>query len=164
MTEKSTHYYFTYGSNMDKEDLDAWSKDKGLPDVTFRNASPARLTGYRLCFNYFSTGRGGGAANIMKSSNDSVYGLLVKIGDSELEAIRIKEGHPRYYYEICVDIEKLDGTVVKDVKTYKVVKDREKPDHQPPTRYYLQLIIKNARKYGFPSEYIAFLESITTKE
>ena len=164
MTEKSTYFYFAYGSNMDKQDLDAWSQDKGLPEITFGDASPARLAGYRLCFNYFSTGRGAGAANIMKSDGDSVYGLLVKIGDSELEIIRKKEGHPRYYYEICVDIETLDGTVVKDVKTYKVVKDREKPDHQPPTRYYLQLIIKNARKHGFPSNYLAFLESIRTKD
>jgi len=54
MTERNNHYYFAYGSNMDKEDLNRWCQDRGRPEVTFTDVSPARLKGYKLCFNYFS--------------------------------------------------------------------------------------------------------------
>ncbi len=124
-------YYFAYGSNMDKEDLDKWCENRGLPKVKFLNISPAKLNGYKLSFNYFSTTRNGGAANLMGSKNDCVYGLLVEIGEGNLETIRAKEGCPCCYKEIPVDVEKFDETVVRDVKTYKVVKNREKSDHQP---------------------------------
>jgi len=157
-------YYFAYGSNMDKEDLDKWCEKRGLPKVKFLSISPTKLNGYKLSFNHFSTYRNAGAANIMESKDDCVYGLLVEIGEGDVETIRIKEGCPDYYKEICVDIEKFDGTVAWDVKAYKVVKGREKSGHQPPTRCYVQSIIKTARKYNFPNEYIEFLESIKTKD
>jgi cation transport regulator ChaC len=153
-------YYFAYGSNMDEKDLDRWCKKKELPAVRFLGKSPAKLDGYTLSFNYYSTSRNGGVANIMESKNDCVYGLLIEMEKDNLNTIRLKEGYPNSYDEICVDVETFEGTLFRDVKTYKVVKYQEKPNHQPPTRYYMQLIIKNAKKYNFPSEYIRFLESI----
>jgi len=156
-------HYFAYGSNMDKEDLDKWCENKRKPMVTFRSISPAKLNGYKLSFNYFSSCRNGGAANIMESKKDCVYGLLIEMEKDNLNTIRTKEGYPNFYDEICVGVETFNGTLFRDVKTYKVVKSQEKPNHQPPTRYYMQLIIKNARKYSFPSEYIRFLESIQTR-
>jgi len=156
--------YFAYGSNMDKDDLDKWCKDKGLPEIKFPSISPAKLKDYKLSFNYFSTTRGGGAANIMESKDDCVYGLLIELTGKDLETIRKKEGYPYYYDEICIDVEKFDKTVARNVKTYKVVKVEETSGHQPPTRYYIELIIKNAKKYNFPKEYIKFLESVKTKD
>jgi hypothetical protein len=76
--------------------------------------------------------------------------------------LRAKEGYPTYYDEIPVKVEKFNGAVVQNVKTYKVVNSRETSSHQPPTESYLQLIIKSARKYQFPDEYISTLESIST--
>lgn len=46
------------------------------------------------------------------------------------------------------------------VKTYKVVKEHEKDNHQPPKRSYLNLIIRNAKRYNFTRECIEYLESI----
>jgi len=157
-------YYFAYGSNMDKEDLDKWCKKKGHPVVEpLSTPSPAKLNGYKLSFNYLSPSRNAGAANIIESENDCVYGLLSGLGDSDLDTIRVKEGCPTFYNEIYVDVEKFDGTLVQNVKTYKVVKDQEKPGHQPPTKYYLQLLIKNAKRYNFPDDYIRYLETIKAK-
>ena len=156
--------YFAYASNMDKEYLDMWCKNKGCSMVRFQSISPAKLNGYKLSFNYFSISRNGGAANIMESKKDYVYGLLIEVEESDLQVFRKKEGYPKYYDEIYVDVEKFDGTIVKGVKTYKVVKSSENPNHQPPTKDYLQLIIKNAQKHNFPSEYIQYLEAIKAKE
>lgn len=100
----------------------------------------------------------------MQCENHCVYGLLVKIEESDLATIRKKEGFPNSYGEICVTVEKFDGTKVQNVKTHKVIKCKEKPEHQPPTKHYRQLIIDNAGKYCFPGEYIGYLESIPIKE
>ena len=160
-------YYFAYGSNMDKNDLDKWCSKKDLPTIRFLNPpSPAKLKGYKLSFNYCSSSWNAGAANIMESQTDCVYGLLMQIEFSDLEKIRKKEGYCRdhskcSYDEISVDVETFDGRLCRNVKTYKVVKSKEKPDHQRPTRCYMNLIIKNVKK--FPSEYMRFLESIETK-
>jgi 5-oxoprolinase (ATP-hydrolysing) len=155
--------YFAYGSNMDKEDLDKWCEGKSFQKIKFLSVSPAKLNGFQLRFNYFSKARNGGAANIMGSSYSCVYGLLIEIDDSDLQTLRNKEGHPKFYEEIPVKVEKSDGTVVEKTMTYKVRKDREKSSDQPPTKCYMQLIIKNARKYQFPTEYITFMETIATK-
>lgn len=154
--------YFTYGSNMDKNDLDSWCDEKGLSKVTFHNPKPVKLRDYRLAFNYFSKTRNAGAANIMDAPGHCLYGLLVEINQPDLKTIRRKEGFPSYYDEVPVDVETLGGERVQGVMTYKAVKKREKQKHQPPTMYYRELIIKNAREYGFPQEYVDHLESIST--
>ena len=157
-------YYFAYGSNMDKEDLDKWCEENGYQKIKFLSVLPAKLKGYKLTFNYFSIRRKGGAANIMESEGNCVYGLLIELTKHDLKTIRAKEGYPNIYKEIEVSVEKFDGTAVQGVKTYKVVKHCEKIKHQPPTKYYMQLIIKNARRYNFPDNYIDFLESIETRD
>lgn len=161
-SEQKMIRYFAYGSNMDKEDLDRWCTSRGFPLVKFLSVSPAELDGHRLCFNYFSASRNGGAANIMESDEDHVFGLLIEIEERDLETIRTKEGYPNFYTEISVDVQRLDGTVVQDVITYKVVKSREEPSHQPPTRDYLSLIIRSARRYNFPADYVNYLQLIKT--
>lgn len=157
-------YYFAYGSNMDKGDLDKWCKKHGQPKFEYLCVSPTKLCGYKLSFNYFSYSRHAGAANIVRSDNDCVYGLLIGLEADDLDIIRQKEGFPNYYSEIYVDVEKFDGTIVQKVKTYKAVKKREKSIYQPPKKYYLNLIIKNAEKYSFPNEYVEFLKLLETKD
>lgn len=100
----------------------------------------------------------------MKSENDCVYGLLMEVQKDELDILRKKEGYPDYYGEISVHVETFDGAIIRDVKTYKVVKSRQTPDHQPPTTSYMALIIENAKRYNFPGDYIHSLESIQTKK
>jgi len=101
----------------------------------------------------------------MKSKYDCVYGLLIEMTDSDLNTVRKKEGYcenaaSRHYDEICLDVEEFDGTIIQGVTTYKVAQHREEPRHQPPAECYLQLIIRNAGKYGFPTKYIEYLKSI----
>ena len=163
-------HYFAYGSNMDEEDFEKRCREKGWCMVKFQNHRAAKLEGYKLSFNYRSTYWEAGAANIMEDEESCVYGLLSEIEDSDLETIRKKEGYYEdcskcYYNEICINVELLcDGTVVKEVKTYKVTKDKETAEDQRPKEKYMQLIIKNAKIYNFPKEYTEYLESIPTKK
>ncbi|MFC1799390.1 gamma-glutamylcyclotransferase family protein [Candidatus Eisenbacteria bacterium] len=156
-------YYFAYGSNMDENDLKQWCENNRRSFPDWKLLGNACLENYELSFNYYARGRHGGAANLMELSGRRVYGLLFEMSEDEGRAtIRKKEGYPDQYEEILVTVE-CDGRRVDGVTTYKVAKQKEQPDHQRPTAYYMDLILKNARKYGFPAEYIQFLERIETQ-
>ena len=160
-----TFNYFAYGSNMDKDDLDKWCIDHNHPIIEFLDVEPARLYGYKLCFNYFSKSRKAGAANLMITSKEYfVDGLLIKLNDDAKKIIRKKENYPYSYNEYPITVETFKGELIKNALTYKVIKSREEKEHKPPTKYYMNLIIKNAKKYGFHLDYIKYLESLETKE
>ena len=149
---------------MDKKDLDKLCINHKYSPISFGNVVPAKLYDFKLEFNYYSAGRCGGAANIMESKGDCTYGLLIQLKDNDLDTIRCKEGHPTNYGEISVNVQNFENSTIHGVLTYKVMKNRELLEHQPPTPYYLGLIIYNANKYDFPSNYVKYLESIKTKD
>jgi hypothetical protein len=157
-------YYFAYGSNMDKKDLDKWCERKGFPTINFSSLKPAKLEGYRLEFNYLSSSRNGGAANLMKDPGKSVYGLLMELSEKDFEKIRKKEGAPTFYQEMEARVTPIREESTVKARTFKVRKKKESEGFEPPTSHYLSLLTKNAKTRGFPEEYITFLESIKTKE
>lgn len=155
--------YFAYGSNMDLGSLNGWCLSKGLGNVTFLSVEPARLESYRLEFNHFSITRNAGAANIMESSGCAVYGLLIRVSLDDLQKIRRKEGFPDYYDEIRVTVRILSNNqLTNNVRTYKIVTGKEHTEFQPPTREYLNLIVRCAEEHNFPEDYIEHLRSIQT--
>lgn len=72
-------YYFAYGSNMDENDLRNWCGKKGRSFPEWKMIGVACLENYKLSFNYYSTGRNGGAANLMEQPDGKVYGLLFEM-------------------------------------------------------------------------------------
>lgn len=155
--------YFAYGSNMDSDDFDRWCARNSCEAPKFLNTKPATLKDYKLDFNYYSTSRKSGAANIMPEPSQSVYGLVSEISDADMAIISKKEGFPAYYEKINVTVETLVGATMHNVITFKAARAREKSSFQPPSRYYLDLILANARKHGFPSHYIKGLEAFQCK-
>jgi hypothetical protein len=148
---------------MDESDLREWCKKNNRTYPEWNLLGIACLDNYELSFNYYATGRNGGAANLMELPKSKVYGLLFEINkEYDLETVRKKEGHPNYYEETQVTVTYGDKSI-SNVKTYKVVKNKEKPDHQRPTKYYMDLILKNACINGFPPEYIQTLKRIETQ-
>ena len=154
--------YFTYGSNMDQNDLNNWCDKKGYPRIIISNPKVAELKNYKLDFNYYSSGRGGGAANIIEVEGESVFGLVYDLNDTDYKHICIKEGAPNFYKEIDV-IVFVSGENLS-VKTFKVVKEREKPTFQVPKRDYRDLILNAAIKYKFPDEYVKMIRCFDVKE
>jgi len=156
-------YYFAYGSNMDEDDLREWCKKNGYSPIVFLDKKVVFLKDYKLAFNYYSVSRRCGVANIIKSEGDEVWGLLTKVSEEDYNKICRKEGCPFYYTEIDVKVITKDQKVVK-AKTFKVVKDKEAKEYKAPSKYYLKLLLKSARKYSFPNWYIEMLESLPTKD
>jgi cation transport regulator ChaC len=154
-------YYFAYGSNMDKKDFKEWCQTKNKPFPKWECIGMASLENYEITFNYYSYSRRAGAANIIEKKGSFVYGFLFKVSDEELEFLRIKEGYPDSYEEIKVDV-KSGMKVYSNVITYKVTKNKELDHHVPPSKSYLQLIIENGKNYGFPEDYLIYLEGFVT--
>jgi hypothetical protein len=148
---------------MDEEVLRMWCKNKSKPFPSWTLLGIACLENFQLTFNYYSSGRNGGAANLMENPNHKVYGLLLEMNEDERDTIRAKEGYPNYYEEIAVRVQ-CGGNCISNVITYKVTKAKEKIEHQKPSKHYMNLILKNARGNNYPNEYIRYLESIETQE
>lgn len=153
--------YFTYGSNMSKYDLDRWCIEKGYKEIKIYSKLKAVLHGYELSFNYYSTSRKAGAANIMENPIEYVIGLLYELDHEGFIKIAEKEGSPNYYSEIKIKI-KVDGEQLDNISTFKVIKAREKSTFQRPTKHYMSLIISAAEENNFDKAYIDKLKSVST--
>lgn len=69
-----------------------------------------------------------------------------------------REGHPKTYKRIKVKVyDEHENEIL--AYTYKVV---DKNKFQPPSKNYLNIIKKAARKYSFPEKYRNKLASIRT--
>ena len=151
--------YFAYGSNLD------WAQiRKRCPSTQPVSVVAAR--GYRLAFTRFSTNRQCGAADILPSPGNKVWGMLYEIDDADIgfldECEGFRLGRPREenaYERVEIDIWKpgIDAKPQR-VWTYMVVR---KLDPCPkPSAEYKRLMVDGARHWGFPAGYIAQLEAI----
>ncbi|MBN2077469.1 MAG: gamma-glutamylcyclotransferase [Spirochaetes bacterium] len=149
--------YFAYGSNMDQEDLDRFCREQCGGSFPARAPGVAELKDYALSFNYYSGSRKGGAANIMASPGDLVYGLLFEVNEEEFEMIARKEGAPNFYETIDVLVT-VGGEDIR-ARTFKVAPERETAFTEP-TREYMDIIIAAAEAHRFPAWYLDRLRDI----
>ncbi len=156
--------YFAYGSNMHEKDLERWCKKKNYEPIKPLERRVAVLKNWKLVFNYYSTSRKGGAANIKPQKGCEVWGILMVLKEEDYKKIKKKEGAPYYYKEITVEVETKDGKKIYDVKTFKVAEEHEEEDDISPTREHLNILIESAEKYRFPRWYIEMLKYIKTKD
>jgi gamma-glutamylcyclotransferase (GGCT)/AIG2-like uncharacterized protein YtfP len=151
--------YFAYGSNLD------WAQIRQrCPSAKAVGAAAA--TGYRLAFTRFSPRRQCGAADIVPSPGDEVWGMVYEIDEVEIgvldECEGFHAGRPREenaYERVEIDVWS-NGTRANSqrVWTYSVVR---KLDPCPrPSADYKRLMVGGARYWGFPPHYIERLEAI----
>ena len=150
--------YFAYGSNLDLPQMKRRCPSSKL-------ISKGSLSGYRLTFNRFSSGWGGGVADVIQEQGSEVWGLVFEISDSDLERLDRYEGYNKdrnkalrgykdrpktdLYERWKAAIDTPNGQVC-DVWVYTVV---EKQKFVPPTSEYLQIIKDAAVKWNFPKSY-----------
>ena len=141
--------YFAYGSNMSWDELRAW-----CPSAEF--VTIARLPDHRLDFTRYSQRRRGGVADVVPSNGDEVWGVLYDIPSDELPALDRKEGVPNAYQRQDVRVIVQSGERAEAL-TYTVV---QKVPTQLPSQSYIDLILKGAREWKLPAEYVRKLEQI----
>ena len=153
-------WYFAYGSNMNKKDLDKWRKKKKYSRIELISPIKATLPNYKLCFTHYSYSRKSGVADIFYCDGKKVEGILCQVSENDLRKIDIKEGAPDVYRRKIVNVV-LDNGTTQCAITYEV---REKEGAFLPSRQYMNTVIEGAKAHHLSKNYISKLEKIKVKE
>ena len=147
--------YFAYGSNLDLPQMKRRCPSSEL-------ISKGSLSGYRLTFNKFSSGWGGGVADVIQDQGSKVWGLVFELSDTDLKRLDRYEGYHKDWtslYERWKAVIDTPNGQISDVWVYTVV---EKQQFVKPTLEYLQIIKDAAKKWNFPKAYLtlAYLDAL----
>ncbi len=142
--------YFAYGSNMEKEQM-----QRRCPNHKF--VSVARLDHYTLAFTRYSDRWDGGVADLLPERGKVVHGVLYEITLEDLKLLDQYTGYPHCYLRGDVILETTSKEKLPAMTYFAVRQGVLKP-----SRRYLEQILKGARSYHLPKDYIHFLKSIET--
>lgn len=143
--------HFAYGSNLAQSQM-----LKRCPGASILGV--AELAGHRLDFTRYSSGWGGGVADVIPDEAKSVWGLVYTLTNANLDALDEYEGYPRAYDRFQANVEGQERTI-SGVWVYTVV---NKEGFIPPTSSYMELIKSAAAGLSFPRAYRDFLDSFET--
>lgn len=152
-------WYFAYGSNMNKDDLERWCKERGYSPIKLISPVKAILPNHKLCFTHYSSKRRGGVADIISCENEKVEGILCQITQNDLDKIEEKEGVPNVYKRKIVNVRLSKGTS-RCAITYEV---RRKEGVFVPSRLYMNTIIEGAKAHHLSKNYISKLKRVKVK-
>lgn len=144
-------HYFGFGSNLDLISLRA----KGVHALRSRVAV---LPGWRLAFNVRHFFRHeGGVGNIVRSDDPAarVLGVLHDCPDEDLPALDEAEARGVGYDRIEVSVETADGPATAFAY---VGRPAFLDDTCLPSRRYLNILVRGARRAGLDPDYVAELE------
>lgn len=139
-------WYFAYGSNLDQEGM---KKRVGY----WADLKPAKLRGYRVVFNVYSSSWRGGIANIVEDPDSTVYGAVYLLDESQLEKLDRYEGVPHLYQRRKVMVEVGDSSC--EAYVYVATNPRQKV---VPSMEYVALVIKGLKKLGFGDEVVNYVK------
>ena len=152
--------YFAYGSNINIDHLNEYLHTHGVKLDTELQPEHAILQNYRLRTNYFAGSHGAGACNIEYApGNNQVEGVVMEITPAIQAALRVKEGYPRCYEEIEVNVGTASTQALVQAHTYIVTKSNQLEDDLPVTARYRDLIIAGANNFEFTKSYQEMLRN-----
>jgi gamma-glutamylcyclotransferase (GGCT)/AIG2-like uncharacterized protein YtfP len=140
--------YFAYGSNLDECRL----RDR-CPGATL--VSVGSLQNFRLDFTVYSDGWKAGAADVVRSAGDEVWGLIFELTDADLDELDRFEGYPHQYIRHVFRIGSSCGELDAWVYTAK-----RKRGFVAPLRRYVEIIRAAAIRHSFPEAYIRMLNHV----
>ena len=147
--------YFAYGSNLDAEQINRRCANSGH----VRKVSIGYLPDHKLAFTQYYQDWGGGVADVVKSPNECVWGILYELSRECLELLDKYEGYPNDYTRTKQIINTLGGHT-RLAWVYSVL--RKDGDFIAPSQKYIDIIKRTAKESGFPKDYLSYLNSIKT--
>ena len=140
---------FAYGSNM----LTAKMR-RAAPSA--KSVAVGQIQGHVLRFNKVSQADGSGKGNIIATGNadDTVWGVIFKIGDQDRAELDRSEGG---YAPTEIRVTAAGERVC--LLTYVAKPDRIDDSLRPYT-WYKEFVVSGAREHGLPSDYIAQLAAV----
>ena len=156
-------FTFAYGSNMNLEELKKWMVGKNFNPSKIIFAQAAILADYDLIWNYYSSTRECGAANLTSSRGSYVWGVLIELKEDLLGAFDKKEGHPQSYSRgnEHIPVTTRDGRAIP-AWVYIAKPKTDGTRDTRPTRAYKELLRIAAETCGFPPDYREKLSRIET--
>ena len=145
-------FVFAYGSNLNRHDLSLWASKNGHTfDECVLEYIPAYLPKYKLIWNYLSSTRRGGAANIEPAPNSLVYGAMLRVSKKGLLLLDEKEGHPMRYNRGTERIPCLTHKEKKEIHcwVYAVLPQLCENFSVRPTDDYLAIVLRGIQDQGF---------------
>lgn len=155
-------FYFAYASNLDPVQMG--SRSPGA-----RVVGLAALHDHRLAFPRYSHRWGGGSASVEPGHGGVVWGALFEVAETDLASLDHHEGfvatgdqHNQYDREqITVELVRADdGSFPRRVRAWTYVARAANPG--PPSRRYLDAILRGARHHRLPEDYVATLAALET--
>ena len=144
--------YFAYGSNMDEQRIREANR---CPNARF--IFNATLPGYRLVFTRHNAAA---AADVVLDPTGVVWGVVYDITDSDRRQLDALEGVPLRAYRPKEVLIHPNGDVEQRVIVLTYTLSDPADTHQPPDRQYLDCLLRGARHWDLPADYIAQLERI----
>lgn len=137
----SLKFYFSFGSNMDRNQMKKRTPNAKYVDVGF-------VDNYDLVFNRKGSYRPGGVASLIPKENSKAYGVVWEISSSELADMdRIED--PEAYERVQLLI-KMNGGSEEMCEVYIAFPEGNLEADQP----YLELIIDAAISAKLPEKWI----------
>ena len=147
--------YFGYGSNLDHVDWTKWCHRKGRNPDGLKEIGPAWLDEYYLTFDYYSSTREAGAANLklLASGRAATPGALFEIDEDTLASLDRKEGHPnpKYYQRKIVTAYTPDG---KAHQAYTYIHYAKEDNFHPPSDEYEALIRNGLERRDLTTDWL----------
>lgn len=142
-------WYFAYGSNLLVDQL---VERIGLTVDAADSPRIARLTGYRLVFQYVDSDQAA-YANIVRPGTE-VWGVVYRCSEAELLSLdEFEHGYRRELFQVTV------RTGETLVAAAYVMEQTRTGLRTKPAAAYLEKIIIGARRHGLPDRYIAEIEA-----
>ncbi len=155
MTMNDDCWYFAYGSNLLKEQMQGRTREVRQPQV-------CRLAEHRLAFN--KQGKGDQVyANIMPDTGSEVWGVIYRCSPAAMKELDRYEGVAAgHYHRQQIEVIGHDGATVKAV-TYVAGDDHVCPDGQPSDEY-LGRFLQGANQHCLPSDYIEGIKLLAKRD
>ncbi len=147
--------YFAYGSNLDPRQM----RERA---PSHRTVGMAALADHRLVFPRYSPTWAGGTAGVQLAHGATVWGMLYDVDEADFVVLDRHEGfkgpgdqHNGYDREqVTVDLTRPDDqSVPRRVRAWTYLARPSNPS--PPSREYLDTIVRGARHHRLPEEYVA---------
>lgn len=155
-----TMLYFAYGSNLDFDQM------RGrCPSAQF--VAIAQLPGYRLAFTRNSQKRGCGVADVVAESGQCVWGAVYNIAEKDFGRLDQHEGFipgrplSRNAYNREERHVWRGGNRDEPLLVWLYFASREdRPP--PPSAAYMRQIVRGAKSWRLPADYLRMLQEIST--
>ena len=153
-------FYFAYGTTLDPDEMSRLCPGSVAVGL-------AALHDHRLAFPRYSSRWEGGVAGLAHAHGEIVWGALYAVTESDLAALDEAEGwrgpddqHNLSDREpITVELTRPDdGSVPRRLRAWTHATRTSNPSR--PSRRYLEVLVKGARRHRLPEEYVGRLSEV----